>query len=314
MKLCAACHQDLPKDEFSKKQWKLGAQSQRRCTSCVRENREVVQPPAVNNEPDNDNTGIVSLLESLSMNENEMIPVSDEELFKEPPKEDCPICFLQMPSMWTGYKWMSCCGKVICTGCIVANSKLHEDDLCPFCRTPSPTTDKEAMMRNKKRVEMKDPMAMYSLGCKYKHGNYGLTQNTSKALELYQRAAELGLISAYYNIGCAYHNGNGVGRDKKKAKHYWELAAIGGNMTARYNLGIMEKKEGNKERALKHWMIAAGGGYKRSLNAIKELFMKGHTAKDDYEKALRGHQAYVGEIRSSQRDEAASFSDEFKYY
>ena len=93
MKLCAACHEDLPKDKFSKKQWKLGAQSQRRCTSCVRNNREVVQPlPAIDNESDNNNTDIVSLLGSMNMNDNEMIPHSDEELFKDPPKyEDCPI-------------------------------------------------------------------------------------------------------------------------------------------------------------------------------------------------------------------------------
>jgi len=102
MKLCAACHQDLPKDKYSKKQWKLGAQSQRRCTSCVRDNREVVQPPpAIIDDSGNNNTGIVRLLDSMSI-------VSDEELFKQPPqKEDCPICFLQMPSLETGYKYKS---------------------------------------------------------------------------------------------------------------------------------------------------------------------------------------------------------------
>jgi len=37
----------------------------------------------------------------------------DEKLFKQPsPKEVCPICFLRIPSLTTGYRHMSCCGKV----------------------------------------------------------------------------------------------------------------------------------------------------------------------------------------------------------
>ena len=38
MKTCTACHEDLPKDKFSKKQWKL---NQRRCKVCIADNREV---------------------------------------------------------------------------------------------------------------------------------------------------------------------------------------------------------------------------------------------------------------------------------
>ena len=43
----------------------------------------------------------------------------DKELFKQPPpEEDCPICFLRMPSLNTGHRYQACCGKVICSGCI----------------------------------------------------------------------------------------------------------------------------------------------------------------------------------------------------
>ena len=44
----------------------------------------------------------------------------DEALFKLPPQEDCPICFLRMPSLMTGSTYKSCCGKIICSGCIHA--------------------------------------------------------------------------------------------------------------------------------------------------------------------------------------------------
>jgi len=46
----------------------------------------------------------------------------DEKLFKSPPPEhgDCPICLLRMPLLDTGRRYMSCCGKEICCGCIHA--------------------------------------------------------------------------------------------------------------------------------------------------------------------------------------------------
>ena len=48
----------------------------------------------------------------------------DEKLFKQPPpKGDCPICMLLLPSLNTGWKYRSCCGKTICSGCIHAVKK-----------------------------------------------------------------------------------------------------------------------------------------------------------------------------------------------
>ena len=44
------------------------------------------------------------------------------------------------------------------------------------------------------------------------------------------------------------------------------------------------------------------------------MYKNGHATKDDYAKALRAHQAYLDEIRSDQRDEAAALDKYFKYY
>ena len=86
------------------------------------------------------------------------------------------------------------------------------------------------------------------------------------------------------------------------------------HIIARHNLGGLEYQSGNLDRALKHFMIAAGGGYKTSLSAIQEMFKRGVATKEDYAKALRAYQAYLGEIKSVQRNEAAAFSEEYKYY
>ena len=89
---------------------------------------------------------------------------------------------------------------------------------------------------------------------------------------------------------------------------------MGGHVNARHNLGAKEGQAGNMDRALKHFMIAAGCGDNGSLKAIQALFMDGKATKDDYSKALRSYQANLVEIKSSQRDEAAAFNDAYKYY
>ena len=124
---------------------------------------------------------------------------------------------------------------------------------------------------------------------------------------------ELGFDSAYYNIGSAYLNGNGVEEDVKKAVYYYELAAMRGCPFSRHNLGAYEARCFNYDRSLKHYMIAVKDGNLGSLEIIKRMYGRGYATKDDYAKALRSYQAYVDEIKSDQRDKAATSKDN-KYY
>lgn len=248
----------------------------------------------------------------------------DEELFKQPPtKEDCPICFQQLPLLHTGRRYKTCCGKEICSGCVHApvfdgQGNLVDNDRqneCAFCRTPAPTSDEEAVKREKKRIETGDPIAIYNHGNYYREGTNGFPQDYTKALELWLRAGGLGLAEAFGNIGMVYEFGHGVEVDKNKAKYYTELAAIRGNATARHNLGINEGRAGNMDKALKHHMIAIGSGEVDSLNYIKCLYSaEGHATKEDYTKALHLYQIYLGEIKSVQRDKAAAAHEYYRYY
>ena len=245
--------------------------------------------------------------------------ISDDELFKQPPNEDCPICLLRLPQLASGTTYSECCGKIICSGC--DNSPVFDnlgnkisEEKCPFCRTPAPYSDKEYNGRLQKRVELGDAHAIFTLGCYYRRGADGFPQDYAKALELFVRAGELGCAESYCNIGYAYENGNGVEIDKKKANHYYKLAAMGGNVYARCYLGVVEEEAGNTNRALKHYMIALEGGKDNALKQIQKLHTNGHARKDDYTKALRAYQAYLAEIKSTQRDKAAAFDDEYKYY
>ena len=250
--------------------------------------------------------------------ERRVAELHDEALFKQPPpNQDCPICFLRLPNLASGTVYMACCGKSICRGCIFAVQEKDTDSgLCPFCRTPPPPSEAEMIKRYKKRMEIdNDAKAMQNLGCMCSHGELRLLpQNYAKALELWHQAAELGNSAAYYSIGMAYVNGRGVAVDKKKAIYYMELSAMGGNAISRYNLGAIEEWDGNHYRAIKHYMIAVEGGDHDSLKAMQGMYTDGHATKEDYAKALRSYQAYLDEIRSDQRDEAAAAKDKYKYY
>ena len=252
----------------------------------------------------------------MSTRDNNIIPVSDEDLFKQPPQnEECPICCLPLPSVQLGKTYKSCCGKVLCNGCIYAVSSSSSDvyPLCPFCRTPTATSNEEFNDRLKKHAKVDDENAIFQLGNYYNSGSDGFLQDHEKAFELWHRAGELGLAQGNYNIGFSYLNGSGVERNDKKAKHYWELAAIGVHVNARYNLSSLEMRTGNTDRALKHYMIVVRGGHNESLRKIREFCMDGHATKDDYATALRYHQEYLGEVKSIHRDEAAAFSDRNRY-
>jgi len=211
---------------------------------------------------------------------------------------------------------MSCCGKIICTGCYYApvyDNQGNEVDnqKCAFCRTPFPTTEEEAVKRLKKRMEVNDAEALEDLGCCYRDGRLGFPQNYTKALEIWHRSR---VAEAYCNIGFAYKTGEGVEVDPKNAKHYYELAALRGSAPARHNLGNDEVRAGKWKRAIKHYTIAARSGDNDSLSMIKQLFSKGHAKKDDYIKALQSYQTHLGEIKSIQRDKAAAADDRCRYY
>ena len=128
------------------------------------------------------------------------------------------------------------------------------------------------------------------------------------------KAAELGCATAHRNIGNEYLNGNIVRKNEKKAATHIELAAMMGDEKARGKLGYDEYRRGNMDRALKHLMIAVANGCDQSLSYIQGLFTNGDVSKEDYADALRSRQAYLDEIRSNQRDEAAAFGDHYKYY
>ena len=177
--------------------------------------------------------------------------------------------------------------------------------MCEFCRTPPHSSDEEYMERVEKLMDNGNAEAFYVHASDYAQGLRGIPQDWSKANELFLKAGELGCAAAYYNLANHYYNGDGVDVDKKKAKHYWELAAMKGDVHARYSLGMLEGQAGNEQRAYKHMIIAAKSGCKDSLDIIKRGFIDGFITKDEYAQALRACHEQQVEMKSEARDKAA---------
>ena len=156
-------------------------------------------------------------------------------------------------------------------------------------------------------IENGNANAIYLHASDYAEGTNGMPRDMSKAAELWLKAGELGCAEAYCNVGNAYDNGRGVEVDKKKAKHLYELGAMMGNVIARYNLGLLEGKVGNHERAKKHMIIAARAGDPSSLDKVKAGYMNGLVTKDEYANTLRSYQKRTEEMKSDTRDQATAF-------
>ena len=172
--------------------------------------------------------------------------------------------------------------------------------MCILQNSSSHLRRRRYIKRIKKLIEAENAYGFHNLA-----GYYAKRSNFAKANELWLRAGELGCADSYFNLGTSYDNGAGVEMDKKKAKYFYELAAMNGDIHARHNLGCLEGNAGNHHRAKKHFILAAKAGCKLSLDAaVKEGFKGGLITKDEYANTLRAHQQRVDEMKSDDRDKA----------
>ena len=138
----------------------------------------------------------------------------DEALFKDPPpKEECPICFLPMPSRLiccmslppatassvptydfaianeelagkNTEHYYPCCGKGVCGGCI-HSCCMSGNYKCPFCNADcGGKSDEEEVAEMMKRVAANDAASICMLAYQYHHGLNGVEQDHVKAMEL----------------------------------------------------------------------------------------------------------------------------------
>ena len=243
--------------------------------------------------------------------------LKDERLYSQgherPEGDFCPICTQPVPMPTGKHSFFNvCCMKRVCRGCVLAAMKMGIHDKCAFCRTPTPRGDAKVLSLVQARVGKKDPDAIKFLGDKYSYGRLGLEKDTSRAVELYIEAAELGSVDAFYELGRVYFYGGSVEQDVERGLGFYEKAAMLGHSIARHNLGCYECDLGNYDLAVRHLLISAKMGHEESLGAFKTLFTKRHATKSQYGEALKGYQDALEEMKRPDREEAKKVFDKQK--
>ena len=135
--------------------------------------------------------------------------------------------------------YFSCCGKIICCGCDHQHSmKSGKGRTCAFCREPFPRSDDEYLARLSKRVELKDPVAVYNMSAIYGSGKRGMSMDRAKGIGLLRESAELGctklrLNSETFTMEAAWvlnrtkKQRSSISRKRQKAVAYFHVTILG---------------------------------------------------------------------------------------
>ncbi|THB77049.1 MAG: sel1 repeat family protein [Desulfobulbaceae bacterium] len=140
---------------------------------------------------------------------------------------------------------------------------------------------------NSKAENLKRQAAQYYFGSDDTDRNY------TRALELYEAAAELGDIEANYIAGGMYYTGKGTTRNFSKAYNYLDYAAKNGKRSPEsdralaefYLLGQVVPQ--NYDKAVSWYKKAAEGGDPNAQLELGYLYYTGQGTEQDYQQALR---------------------------
>lgn len=244
--------------------------------------------------------------------------LSDPDLWKpHPPTEACPVCFVPLPLAKLGQTYWYCCGNNICSACSKEHVRaMHKSNMkralkelpklketCPFCRLPMKRkTDRKIIGQLEERVLKGDAVATFELAEQHLHGNLGLKEDESKALELYQCAAGMGSAPANFWLGIAYAYGkHGVTVDLKKAQMYADQAVKLNHPQARALAAYFEAGV-NDDHVVQHFMLGAAAGVKEMMDHLWTIFYEGSISKEDLEDTLRKYHQACDDMSSEDRE------------
>ena len=146
----------------------------------------------------------------------------------------------------------------------------------------------------KKASEVKDKevkrKGLYSVGTFYYLGDV-VNKDYKKAVEYFEKSAELGLSDAYNYLGIAYEYGEGVKKNYAKAFFNYNKAAELKNMYGLYNVarcyefGLAIKK--NINEAIKYYILSGKHGYSKAYYILSVIYKDGENGiKKDYDIAF----------------------------
>ena len=226
-----------------------------------------------------------------------------------PPREECPICMQVLPIHEKLSSYAVCCGKKLCGGCDYQHQmKSGETLTCAFCREPISQSAEEALVPLRKRVELKDPNAMFHMALEYGYGLHGLPVDQAKGKTLLCEAAGLGLPDAQFTLGDYYRHGHmGFEQNEEEALKYFKEAAEGGDVLSRHNVGMAEGRNGNYDAAMRHLRLSASSGDRKSIEFLISSFEVGMLRHGDLSETVHAFYRARAELKSDGRDKFIAY-------
>lgn len=256
---------------------------------------------------------------------------------------DCPICYHRLPIKEAEHVYHSCCGQVICNGCVVGKQRTllkesqpqfkdlgriiegttpeeeqfrlieeHGNNIyvCPYCRTPPPDDEQEFLQRLYDRIEIRNDrdytIAVSTLGYYHEHGHHGLPQNLTKAEELYKKAYDLDDPGAAWNLSCLYRDH--YSDQKEKEMEYLLRGEMLGHYKCIQFLSKCAHDSGNLEEFTRLWMKVVCLGADTSI--LLDCYRVNLLSKDDLATTLRANQAVKNEVETKRRD----FANRYEHF
>ncbi len=117
----------------------------------------------------------------------------------------------------------------------------------------------------------------------------GTDEDKKDALELYEKAYEMGNSMGSRNLGYCYALGLGVEKDKSKAAEWYTISAEAGNPKAQCNIGVLYEYghgvEQDYGKAAEWYRISAENGYHRGRTNYACCLRDGKGVEKDVDKA-----------------------------
>ena len=267
-----------------------------------------------------------------------MASSSESDVLLPSHETTCPICFHRLPLQKSEHVYHTCCGQVICDGCVIGQQRTQlkepqfkelgimiEDTtpeeeqfrlieqhgnsiyVCPYCRAPFPKGAEELLQRLYDRIEVRNDrdytIAVNQLGAYYRTGKHGLPQNLKKAEELFTKAYDLGNPDAAWHLYLLYHNY--YPNQNEKEKKYLVRGEMIGNMECTSVLAKLACDSGNGEECARLCMKAALLG--EDTSNLLQCYRHNLLSKDDLATTLRANQALKDEVTTKRRDFAKRY-------
>lgn len=139
-------------------------------------------------------------------------------------------------------------------------------------------------------------------------GGFGISVDQAKCVALLREAAGLGSLFAQCQLGNFHYEGEkGLEQNEKEATIWWEKAAEGGDMSARFHLGNKEQISGDFVAAMRHFRLCASGGFRKAMEILMEYFEAGFLHHADLAETMRFMYLARSELKSVDRDKFVEY-------